>query len=230
MLIVVIGVYFWPANLGGATRIVTVSGHSMEPTYDLGDIVITRDTGDTSVGDIVVFEVPSGAGAGLLVIHRVVAVDENGRFITQGDNRRTPDDWPLTEADIVGEPLLHIPHAGIVLGWFQQLWVAALAAGVAVVVLLWPTGRRADREDAEVDEDSSVPSVDASEPAVLASSNTGVDESDQFDRLDELISDEAMAEAISDEAMAEAISDEAMAEAIAWLDDQLAAVGQPSSS
>lgn len=34
-------VLIWPASLGGAFGVVAVAGHSMEPTFELGDVVIT---------------------------------------------------------------------------------------------------------------------------------------------------------------------------------------------
>ncbi|NNE12465.1 MAG: signal peptidase I [Ilumatobacter sp.] len=137
-LIVGATIYLWPAPLGGGTRFVIVSGDSMEPTYDYGDMVLTRERGDTEVGDTVVFEVPEGGANGMLVIHRVVLVDEEGYFITQGDNRSTPDRWQLTEDDIVGHSMLHIPYGGHVI-WFLQLrTVLGVVIGAIVVILLWP--------------------------------------------------------------------------------------------
>ena len=91
--------FLWPATLGGSTRLIVVSGHSMEPTYDYGDIVVARDSGDARVGDVVVFAVPEGVGEGILVIHRVIEIDDAGFLVTQGDNRDRPDEWQLTQDD-----------------------------------------------------------------------------------------------------------------------------------
>ena len=141
-LVIVAGtLYLWPAPLGGQTRAVVVSGHSMEPTYDLGDLVIVRERPTSEIGDTVVFEVPDGeTGEGLLVIHRVVEVDDEGFFITQGDNRTTPDRWQLTEENIVGQPLAHLPHGGKLFQFLQQIWVIILLIGIVVVMVLWPSG------------------------------------------------------------------------------------------
>lgn len=143
-------ILLWPAQLGGSTRLVIVAGHSMEPTYDLGDIVVTRDRGAADVGDPVVFTVPEGdAGAGILVIHRITGVDPEGFFMTQGDNRATPDRWQLTEDDIVGQPLVVIPNGGHVVFFLQQWIVIAVLAGLLTVFVLWPTGTRTDDETDE---------------------------------------------------------------------------------
>ena len=153
-LVIVAGtLYLWPAPLGGQTRAVVVSGHSMEPTYDLGDLVIVRERPTSEIGDTVVFEVPDGeTGEGLLVIHRVVEVDDEGFFITQGDNRTTPDRWQLTEENIVGQPLAHLPHGGKLFQFLQQIWVIILLIGIVVVMVLWPSGDD-DEHDGEHDDD-----------------------------------------------------------------------------
>ena len=153
-LVIVAGtLYLWPAPLGGQTRAVVVSGHSMEPTYDLGDLVIVRERPTSEIGDTVVFEVPDGeTGEGLLVIHRVVEVDDEGFFITQGDNRTTPDRWQLTEENIVGQPLAHLPHGGKLFQFLQQIWVIILLIGIVVVMVLWPSGDD-DEHDGEHDDE-----------------------------------------------------------------------------
>ena len=153
-LVIVAGtLYLWPAPLGGQTRAVVVSGHSMEPTYDLGDLVIVRERPTSEIGDTVVFEVPDGeTGEGLLVIHRVVEVDDEGFCITQGDNRTTPDRWQLTEENIVGQPLAHLPHGGKLFQFLQQIWVIILLIGIVVVMVLWPSGDD-DEHDGEHDDE-----------------------------------------------------------------------------
>lgn len=156
-LLIVISVFLlWPARLGGGTRLVIVSGHSMEPTYDLGDIVVARDGTTPEVGDIVVFAVPEGTGQGMLVIHRILEVDADGNFITQGDNRDTPDQWKLSENDIVGEPLVRIPKGGVVVEFLEQLWVIALVLGLLVMLLLWPSSDDPPEAEDEPEQPESV--------------------------------------------------------------------------
>lgn len=222
-------VYLWPAMLGGSTRVVIVSGHSMEPTYDLRDIVVARDAGNTRVGDVVVFEVPEGRAEGMLVIHRVLQVDDEGFFITQGDGRTTPDQWQLTEEDIVGKPLLHIPKGGRALGFIQNIWVIAFLVGMVVLFMLWP--------DADEDADGQA------EVGQQRLNDTSPDETDALDRdhswiaLIDTAPDELARRWLENELGAHAVAEiddgvdeideDVMADALDWLDQQLARFEQP---
>lgn len=223
-LIIAGTVYLWPAQLGGETRLVIVSGQSMEPTYDLGDIVVARGGGTPEVGDTVVFAVPEGTAEGMLVIHRILELDPEGRFITQGDNRETPDQWPLTEADIVGEPLLHIPKGGVVVRFFQQLWVLAIVLGLLAVFLLWP-----DESDAESETQSDRESeADAASPngaAHVVSRQAPGDDTLPMRRPDlTTVANSEVAEVLAVGHWSSTLIDPAaMAEAEDWLDAQLAA-------
>ena len=58
----VVGYFLWPTSLGGCTTLTIVSGHSMEPTYYTGDLVVSR-CGDYQVGDIVVYNPPNMGAA-----------------------------------------------------------------------------------------------------------------------------------------------------------------------
>lgn len=217
-------VYLWPAMLGGSTRLVIVSGHSMEPTYELRDIVVVRDSEDTRIGDVVVFEIPEGEAESMLVIHRVLELDDEGFFITQGDNRTTPDQWQLTEDDIVGKPLAHIPKGGLALGIIQNTWVIALLVGLVALCLLWP-----DQDDDldELDEEETVAakSTEATD-ALDREAIWALIESPASSVVDEPAAPaRAMLDEIDetwpDDELGKRIDADVMAEAMAWLDEQL---------
>ena len=74
-----------------------VEGRSMEPTLPSGcEIEIVPVQGDLRVGDLVVFVAEDA-----LVVHRLVQW-RRGRWLAQGDGRRTPD-APLAVEDILGQ-------------------------------------------------------------------------------------------------------------------------------
>jgi signal peptidase len=137
MLVVTLVLILWPATYGGRFGMVMVAGSSMEPTYQLGDAVITwREP--VEVGDVILYKVPEGSpGAGNPVIHRV-AGREGGRWITKGDNSRSIDPWRPTDSDVLGVAQFRMAFGGRVIALLKSWWVISLLSGLAVGLLLWP--------------------------------------------------------------------------------------------
>jgi signal peptidase I len=99
-------VFLWPIRLGGSSELLVVHGDSMQPTFDHGDIVLVRRSGDYDVGDTVAFRVPTGPAEGMRVVHRIVVVDATtGRLTTRGDARTTADHFEITALDVEGRVL-----------------------------------------------------------------------------------------------------------------------------
>lgn len=130
-------VLIWPASLGGALGVVTIAGHSMEPTYDLGDVVITWKE-PVEVGDVILFRVPAGEpGEGNPVIHRVIGGGPGG-WETQGDNMPIPDIWRPSGRDVLGVAKFRIPLDAWYLALLRSWWFVSGAAGLTVALMLWP--------------------------------------------------------------------------------------------
>lgn len=132
----------WPQPLGGRTSYLIVSGTSMEPRLRSLDAVAVRERSDYGVGDVVAYRVPDGEfGAGNIVIHRITAIDADGRLTTQGDNRAQPDLWRPTAADVVGTPWIHVPGGGRLLHRLgEPIVLAALIGGLVALSVALPTG------------------------------------------------------------------------------------------
>ena len=108
-------------NLFGKAPIgvLTNSMHGDKPdSFDEGDMIICDkvDYGDTTyqVGDVVTFmQDISGDGKQVAVTHRIVAVNEDGSFRTQGDNNPTYDQDPANSVvfpDIKDYDILAVYH------------------------------------------------------------------------------------------------------------------------
>lgn len=159
LVTVVSAFYLWPTNLGGCTTLTIVSGHSMEPTYYTGDLVVSR-CGQPRVGDVIVYQ-PDGFG-GARVIHRVVGGDAGSGWAMRGDNNDTGDPWGPSGAEVLGIATLHLPYLGAfaMLLLSPVLWVSLviLAAGL----LIWPTStddvdlENTDQNDAVVELETAV--------------------------------------------------------------------------
>lgn len=130
-------VLIWPASLGGSFGVVTIAGQSMEPTYELGDVVITWRQ-PVEVGDVVLFRVPAGEpGEGNPVIHRVIGGGPGG-WETRGDNMPAPDIWRPSGREVLGVAAFEIPLDSRYLALLRSWWFVAAAAGLSVALVLWP--------------------------------------------------------------------------------------------
>ncbi|KQY45990.1 S24/S26 family peptidase [Cellulomonas sp. Root137] len=142
----------WPTSLGGCTTLTIVSGHSMEPTYYTGDLVVAR-CGAPAVGDIVVYQPPELGGG--RIIHRLVAGDGEAGWQAQGDNNSWIDPFTPTDADVLGIAELHVPKLGMFARVFATPYVWLSLIVIALAILVWP------RNDDETDTDEF---VDTDEP------------------------------------------------------------------
>lgn len=155
VLVIVAAILFaWPSTWGGPVTITKVQGHSMEPTLYTGDVAIAlrHYSGNYDVGNIIVYRVQQGDIEGM-VIHRITERLENGNYITQGDNKKSPDPWEIPPDWIFGKVAITIPG---VAGWLTLIKspiFIAMIAGAIVIWVLWP--RRSELE--EESEDESIP-------------------------------------------------------------------------
>jgi len=126
-----------PESLGGPATYVMVHGHSMEPTLRTGDLAVVRPQADYRPGDVIAFRVPEGQpGEGGMVIHRVAGETPDG-FVTQGDNRDTPDGWRPTADDIVGRVWFNVPAGGDFVYLLRQpLILGSVVGGVGMLTVL----------------------------------------------------------------------------------------------
>lgn len=123
---------FLPIQFGGVTAYVMVNGNSMEPTYYMGDLVITRREASYEKGDIVTY---FNSDINQYVIHRIVG-RESGRFVLQGDNNAWLDNERPTIESITGKAWLHFPGLGTWLARLQTPLGLSLLAGLIFFTLL----------------------------------------------------------------------------------------------
>ena len=139
---VALGFLFWPQSLGGKVAFVRVDGHSMDPTFHMGDLAIVRKQSSYKIGDPVAYKIPKGEfGAGAMVIHRLIGGDGAHGFTTRGDNRTIDDEWHPRTADVVGKVQFDIPSVGSkVASLTKPVYIGGLVAALTVIVMMWPGG------------------------------------------------------------------------------------------
>lgn len=142
-------VFLRPSALGGPATYVTVSGSSMLPALESGDLVVAFEQDSYSVGDVVVYRVPSAdPGAGTQIVHRVVGRSPDAGYIVQGDNREGPDYWRPTPEEVVGKMQLRIPGVGTALVYMRTaVGMAFIAALTTILVALDSTSRPARKPE-----------------------------------------------------------------------------------
>ncbi|WP_456846971.1 signal peptidase I [Cellulomonas sp. P5_C6] len=140
----VAAILLWPTSLGGCTTLTIVSGHSMEPTYYTGDLVVAR-CGEPAVGDVVVYQ-PADLG-GARIIHRIVGGDAGG-WVMQGDNNSWEDPFTPSGDEVLGVAQLHLPKVGLAAALMTSplLWLSLLV--IALAIFVWP-GATDEDEDAD---------------------------------------------------------------------------------
>lgn len=138
----------WPTRFGGRTGYTIVVGHSMDPTFASGDLVVTSARPAYATGDVIVYTIPAGEpGAGFKVVHRIVGGDAHAGFRTQGDNNQMVDMWRPRPDDIDGAVIARLPGAGAALRVAAgPVGLAALGA-VCIAWLLWPPRTHQDGPD-----------------------------------------------------------------------------------
>ncbi len=126
---------------------VVLSG-SMEPTLQVDDLVVIRETDTVQVGDIIVYQSRDS-----LVIHRVIEIDGES-IITQGDANNAPDE-AIALSDVKGVMVASIPFVGAVVQIMRQPAVVAviLVAAVALTELSFRKEKQKDKKELEDIED-----------------------------------------------------------------------------
>ena len=154
--------FLWPSSFGGSTTFILVSGHSMEPDYHPGDLLVARK-GAPSIGDIIVYK-PGAEYGNAKVVHQIVGGDGVAGWVMKGKNNTFVDQWNPTNHQVVGIVQVHFPslgRVGVVL-LSPLVWAALLV--IALGLLVWPSKR-----DDDDDEDAETPR--AVQPAPLGTAS-----------------------------------------------------------
>jgi len=109
---------------------------SMEPTLNIGDLLIVQgvvDSDDVDVGEIIIFRKPTSPDE--FIVHRVIEKSQTQYgetyFITKGDNNFARDPWKVTENHIIGKVLWRIPFLGYI-----KIFLGT-PVGIALTIILF---------------------------------------------------------------------------------------------
>jgi len=114
-----------------------ITSGSMTPALRPGDVVVAVPPDRDALGEgaVVVFSDPNRPG---LITHRLVAVNSDGTYVTQGDANPNSDSTPLAADQLVGVARLRVPYVGLPMAWLGSgdwdvlgLWL------LATLLILW---------------------------------------------------------------------------------------------
>ena len=107
--------------LGTDDPVVTVVSDSMLPTLHRGDMLVLKGVpfedleagGEHGKGDIIVYICEGDNCPGRkLIVHRLYQKNDDGTFVTWGDNNKVPDPWTGHEGWIKGKEIARVPYLG----------------------------------------------------------------------------------------------------------------------
>jgi signal peptidase len=132
ILMFLAGLMMWtllPLAFGWSSSVVMTG--SMAPAIEPGDVVVTSPprAGMSPLGQVVRFRDPAQPGRFLL--HRIVAVTDDGGLTSKGDANPTADSTPVPPANVMGYGRLRVPWVGR-----PVLWLRAGAYGKLGVLCL----------------------------------------------------------------------------------------------
>ena len=115
-----------------------IYGSSMEPTINIGSLVITKTAkaADLQVADIIVYPSP---GNGTIVTHRIVGVrEENGLryFQTKGDASNGADPGEVTLEGGTQQVTYHLPYLGYLVDFAKSPLAIVLLVVLPTLALL----------------------------------------------------------------------------------------------
>lgn len=126
----------------GWGEVIFLSG-SMSPEITTGSLALVHEQEDYQEREIVTY-----IKNNTLITHRIVKIQEDGKYVVQGDANNTPDE-PITKDMIEGKVIISIPHIGTLLNQMKTPLGIASIAGVAVLIALWPQKEEEEQEDEE---------------------------------------------------------------------------------
>jgi signal peptidase len=156
-----------------STPLHTPISRSMEPTLNVGDLLIIRGGlraedihASPEDGDIIIFRSPSNPDA-IPIVHRAIEkIQKDGKwyFVTKGDNNPYDDyrafGWMVPEDYVIGKVIFVIPKVGYILrgldetkiyidGYAVTLRMLLMALDILALIYLELTGREEEGKNPE---------------------------------------------------------------------------------
>ena len=130
-----------PERLGGDVSFTFILTGSMKGELDPGSFVVLRRSSDYQVGDIAGYRLYLEGDRHIIIVHRIVEVLADGRFIFKGDANRGNETVDANK--VIGKLALGIPGLGFIFGAIKAGPI--LIGGVLLIPMLF-TGTKDEKQ------------------------------------------------------------------------------------
>ena len=142
-------------SLGGY-RLFTVATGSMEPKYEVGDILISKEINpkDIQIGDDIVYRGKEGSFNGKVVTHQVVSIrDEEGnkKIITKGI-ANTEEDPEIDSTQVYGKVIYKVQTLSFISQIIKNIYVFYFIIFVPIAIIIFRQIRYYLRKDDDEEE------------------------------------------------------------------------------
>ena len=128
--------WWLPINLGGDMAYATILTGSMKGSLDPGSFVILRRSDAYGTGDVVGYQQETGEGRSITIVHRVIALKEDGGYVFKGD--ANPNHEEVEREALIGRMVIAIPWLGLIPGTLKAFPFAA----IMLLPVLWRKSAR----------------------------------------------------------------------------------------
>ena len=146
------GIYTWNAQMVGKTipmpfgfGLAEVVSDSMSPAINRGDVIMVVPQDEYEVGDVIAFYDSIG-----LLTHRIESQNEDGSFVTKGDNNDSKDNEALKKEYIIGKVVKTFEGLGGVVSVMQSPPIIIMFVIVIGLLLFLSNKKEKEAEEAEV--------------------------------------------------------------------------------
>lgn len=112
----------------------SIVSESMQPTINVNDIVIVKDSNDYHIEDIITFIIDNET-----ITHRIINIetDENGEYVytTKGDNNDVADENKIKKNQIEGKYIFKIPKIGKIFNILKNKFIFETIIIVLLIIL-----------------------------------------------------------------------------------------------
>ncbi len=115
-----------------------VSSYSMEPTLEVGDLVIMvppPHTCNSLLGHVAIYYSPEFND---YIVHRVIAIDntQGCTYVFKGDANPAPDPYAVPYDNVVGMVIFVIPQLGLLSLSYRSFTAALYVLGLIILVII----------------------------------------------------------------------------------------------